>query len=515
MDHKPNNKLFEFFKERLSNPPQEDWNTPSDSIFENAMKELNAQKLSEEESNSNSKKPLLLLLLFLITAVGAYTVFDVSQGSVISVDYDASSIDENSNNKSTIVEAHNATVTTDHTSSNNSGHDNNRFDYQQSNKEVLLRTQLDKTIENSNRTSETEIKLDIDYVQSNGVTDDLINEIFIANSALLENMNTINSPLINQTKLDENSNLVTHDLKKELTELEPIRLLPIVVGDLFFEDVRRFDIDGLPYDVVVSKASSFPNKLSLGIVFNNTFTNYKMGSTKSSKFDEVSINNQNSHGNGARVFFKVPVHKGLSFVTGLSYNKVHSTSRHSATTEIESSNFNVDNGVEYFVEDMIIRTPFGTYECSLQKPIDHQALSTKSNMTNQTIVDQELSFAGIDIGLAYDFKTKNRLNYFVSSGIGINALLKTTTTLTSDIFMDGEWMWNVAPVTFEDANLQNYFINIQADAGLTYKLNEKFGLSFSTGYIHTLNSKIEHLDELNSKTILDQINLGVGFNVSF
>jgi len=501
MDH----KLFEFLKSRLSNPPQEDWNTPSDSIFENAIKELNAQKASsQKDSKSNSKKPLLLLLFLLI---GTYAVYNISQNSDISDEQTIAIKTENASNNNTIskVEGDKSIIASE----------GENIEIQKSDVENNDIASSSNNI-NSNKIIDSKINSGLTNNQFNRVSNsdtnrNIAQNTSFRNDAISENIST-------ERRIQLNSNLVINEVQKSNSpKLQQIELLPITEDLISFDNSYTLDANGLDFDpAAVTPVSNFHNKKNFGIVLNNTFTRSQMRNNKSAEFDDLNIDSQYSHGTGIKVNFKLPIHKGLSVVTGVSYNKINSKSRYEATSDIKSDNFLMDaSGDEFYVDDMIVYTPFGSHETPVVKPMNHQTLSSKSNVTNSTVIEQDVSFGSLDIGLAYDFKSSNKLSYFVSSGLGINALLKTTTSLNSTILMDGLRMWGIADQITEGADFQNYFINIHTDAGLAYRLNDKFSLSFSAGYAQTINSKVEHIDNLNSKTFLNQINLGVGFNVSF
>jgi hypothetical protein len=515
MDH----KLFKFFKSRLSNPPQEDWNTPSDSIFENAIKELNAQKFPSKDSKSNSMKPLLLLLVLLI---GTYTAYNISQTSDISDEQTVAINSDNTSNNNTTNTNQNSNIQVDQESVSKVIDDNSIVASAVEHKETKKNLEENKEIlRSTNGLNNNEV---IDTKINSGIVNDQINRVANSeiNRSISENTFVINNVISDKNSTDKqaliNSNLVIDEVQKSnSSQIQQIEFLPINKDFISFDNSYSLDAHGLDFDpIAVEPVSNFPNKKSFGVVFNNTFTNSQMRNNRSVEFDDLDIDNQYNHGTGLKLNFKLPIHKGLSFVTGLSYNKIESNSIYEATSDIESDNFLMDAlGDEYFVDDMIVYTPFGSHKMPLVKPINHQILSSKSNVTNSTVIEQDISFGSLDIGLAYDFKTSNRLSYFVSSGLGINALLKTTTSLNSTILMDGQQMWVVTDQITEGADFQNYFINIHADAGLAYRLDNRFSLTFSAGYAQTLNSKVEHIDNLNSKTFLNQINLGVGFNVSF
>lgn len=486
------NKLFDFIKSKFSSDEAEDWNTPPDFIFDNAIKKIDQQNKRRRYLWYRRMGVVSIIFLIFSSLLYLNLKIDNVEAKIIS-----EKIEGHKSPSMTTEEADSDIITT---------------------KEIIVKSE--------SNTEAYQVKENFEISKS-------ISEY--THKDVVPQSNTLHTGS-KMAKLSDTETAKTR--QQEIPEIISL------IGETSYETVngsnneKRVDITSINQlqsgikAIPVSNDKNIKLKLlpalSTELDIINEVLPVSIGFRVNSNFSAVSMKNilmnedvsltgyeKYCSGYGASVDVAKAISNRVSIKAAGQFQKINNNSLLQETSLVDVNNYSVDsNGVGAYETGMTISTPLGNYTSDISFPLDESTLNAKESMVNKTTTAQSLSYIALDLGLQYTINPKSRSAFYIGAGIGANKTISMSNHMETDIYMDDKLIDHLSaePKSLDD--LKSSFWSYYGEAGVAYALNRNSDLSMFINQRTSLSS-VKDSGVTGSETYLNQINIGVGYNIRF
>ena len=164
---------------------------------------------------------------------------------------------------------------------------------------------------------------------------------------------------------------------------------------------------------------------------------------------------------------------------------------------------------------MIIETPLGITNTKVNFNADLVEAKDGDIIENNTDIVQSLDIINLSLGSRYIFKFNNKIGLFAGSGLGFDYIFKSRNEIQTEVLMESKILTDIEMVLGNMDKLSRHYFSYYAGLGLEYKISYKFGVQLETQFKRSLSSLRISEGNLEPRTFLQQINLGLGINYQF
>ena len=488
--------LEELMRSRLldEKPADNRWNVPPDSVFEDAMNAIDADK-------KDRKKPFFIILLaaVILTVIGLLTY------------------------------RMNQRIT--HLNSEFNELKNQSFDNNVKSEDKLIINSskvipLDKKQDSSEQVKTSSAKSTNYAINSRKINYSLVNR---SNSPLLSNSQFLSSNILpaNQSeKIIPNSiassnfrneknsasliNNPVNGQSKQLTiNLLATKQLSLISNSPLI--ILQEELKSLLHPI---KKHEKENELSPFSLFSFAGANISSIHMKNMSESSFSLSGYEKY----RIGYQLGI--GLEYLlndkwalnSSLSYTAAKNRSEYKADYKYDQSNeFTNSLGEIIYLDKMVIESPMHhmtetvTFKTSNSGPVHDDMMETK------VAFEETLHFASLDIGLDYTFYETDRIKLNTGLGIRGQYLLKMNEDMDMQLYHDNHMMMEKSTSHNSMDQMNRALIAPFGRIGIDYNINDRNTIRMTGNYYHPLRS-IRHADiELDPTTYLKSIEFSVLF----
>lgn len=517
--------LESFFKKHLSDEShgEDDWNIPSDKVWENAIPEI--------QKKSGVFIPWKYILIFGFIALLGFASLLLMWNFQHSKDIiNEENVEINNENGNENIVASFDTINNKDKNANNTVLSEN------------IENITDLTIEKS----ETAIALNQNIqedkyqkpeIKSKEVKKDILNEKAIIQQNVVENLILLEN--IEKNIYSENFKFENVSSKNSLetkasttfldsTDLEVVSFITQVIiydsignkndSSSFYSNKTEVttklstDVSDLNENIGLQKSFNNKGRLGVGIYFSPTFT------ATSLKGDMISgiINTSpvflysGNYGIEAKYYLT----NKLAIVVGVGKSEIKSWSKSSVDFNYNSSTEHLMPGGEKENTSQIpMPTPFGEVNTEVTFSFDgSEEIQNGELIQSQLETHQKILYLSIPLGVEYSIINRNKINWFAEGGIRFNRSVQDGSEFTSRIIHLNNEMKVMGENITGNPDFKDIYFNYYLGTGLSYRLSEKFQISTSGRFFGNID-KVNLQD--NMTTNMQGFDLKIGINYFF
>lgn len=502
MHNSPHNRLFDFIKSKFDSAGQDEWNTPPDFIFDNAINQIKKEKLRKQKIAFKRGGFLFLFLL--------------GVSSIFYINYKVNNISsEFSTLKSQKIELH------DQAQLSNQDQQNLLTNKQSTDQEINSDTHQE-TIESNLLGNKDQKKVKAPIVNRVSNESSPLSYNASAEKVAENNIDLIEmSEFLPQNETTEIAKRKSHKLEliedvassqiPEIIEVDKISSLGLNVFD---SDRSELDINASYSEVPNSANTVLP--FTMGVSIDNNYSCFTMDNP--SVNSDMSLEGYDAHnfGLGLSLWIKKPVSKRFSIVSSLGVNRINNQSELFESSDIDMSNFVSDGtGMGAYVTEMTIETPIGNYKSDVEIIMSESEVADTDKMINNTLTEQSLTYTSLDLGMQYDIRNESKLAYYLGSGITYNRILSMNSQFETSVFMDDTIMESFYTDTNALEGYNSSFLSYYLEAGVSHSLSNHSNVSLSFGINNSLTSLKSSDSASLTNSNLKQFTLGLGYGLKF
>ena len=494
MNRQTNENLYRFIRsvlrraERSASP----WNTPPDSVFENAMVEIEA--IRQDENKRRRRRSILLLALLVPLVLGAGMVWYMVNldDKIDTLETRIESIHTAQNDKSD-----EAGQTSDPGDAGDQDQGIAQAGANDGQNIIRERTGVSNTTENKTTP----------YFNNN------LNEAIP--NASKSDVNGIKSTQSEQPGLSTTSAIRQDNMQTQAVDREQFALTSLSStwpGTEGFATSPDFNLDdnvaGIP---VVEKARSrFFVSVSGQANFSRlTMRDIPPGPPELAGYDKFYS------GGGAEVMLGYRINARLSGVLGASYSHVRNQSQMTDAMLYDSALETTDPlGNPMYSTDCDLMTPMGTHLATLQFYTSGLNGNDGDMIRNSTDIEQKLSIWTTSLGVRYKLFTRDRFDLEVGGGGSFSYVSRANHVMHTSLFLEDQYV-STTDITTDWLDYQSHnFFSAYGEFVASYRLNSAWALSLTGRASHSLSSLL-NTGTGEPRTYLRQFTLGLGIAYTF
>lgn len=491
--------LEELMRSRLldDKPADSSWNVPPDSVFEDAMKAIDAEK-------NDRRKPFFIIFLasILIIAIGLLTYRLNQRITHLNTEFNelksqAIGTEENIQNQQT-KSITSGSISNEGTSQNTS------------NTEEVSTLQTKST----NNTSTKNIR----YKNNSNISTYNSSSLFInppSSKILEDNVKQKNNLFAGNTSIIEKEKKNVSPIEKSLNRLNLVINKLATKQFLILSDHKIIDLpeemSSLLHPIKKLAKERDNSPISLFGFAGANFSSIHMTNMSDSKFsltgyEEYCLGYQ--FGFGAEYQLK----SRWSLNGNLSYTVAKNRSVYESDYKYDQNNEYTNNvGEVIYQDDIIIESPMHamtenvSFKNSSSGPVHEEMMQTK------VAFDQILHFANLNLGIDYTIHESDKTR--ISAGLGLRGqyLLSMKEDMDMQMYHDSHMMMEKTASHNSLENMNRALLAPYGKIGFDYKLNDRNSIKLTGNYYHPLTSIRQTDSEVDPSTYLKNIEFSVLF----
>jgi hypothetical protein len=482
--------LETYFKKHLTeeNPGEDNWNVPSDEVWENVLPEI-------QKTKGVFVPWKYLYIIGGIIAIILLALFFWPSNSPVNTNEKIESIttiEEKTKNEIT------QPISTETTENLPSEAERNTIETKQNNTE---------TKQNTAEKSET-----TDYAKEpiNNVEAEVTKTAESNNysSSKQENLN-IEDKAQNQGSFLTITKYGSQNEEAQITRLTPrtFDFLTVTIADNSLLSNSNQPVSQI--DLPDEKKEPFDNKgkFGIGIFYAPAFTSTNLKGNPNS--GEIETSNQLFYTNNWGLEVKYFISNRFSLYVGLGRSEVNTFSK-------SLTDFNYDLSTEHLMPDgakentspVMMLTPFGDVSTEITYQFPGSAeIPNGEQMYSVIETDQQVRYLAIPFGAEYNILRFSHFDWFASGELNYNRALKDATQFSSRIVHHGSDMDVVAEKMMGNPAFTKSYLGFDVGTGLNYQFSKSFQISGSANYFGNI-TKVNVQD--NMSTYVNGFNLKIG-----
>lgn len=500
--------LESFFKKHLSDetPGGDDWNVPSDSVWENALPEIN-------------KKSGVFIQWKYIYIIGILAMIGLAIGFFVwnsqpldTTNYDNTLDIITENNKNNNIQ--NTVIAIDSTIIENDEH--------QKIEQITLVNES-RNINEKNSTSEQDaLQYDTpeNNEQLNTFSEEDVQSIKLGATIVNNNVAGLESEKnqlddsekeITEANIEEGVTIITQDIiSMSMDDNTTEDSIPLVSEGTITQqktDVEFGDVE--PLDL---QKENFNNKgkISVGIFFAPTFTSTYLNGEKISGI----VNTSPVYLYSSNFGFDVKYHLSnkLTLVSGVGNSEVKSWSKSAVDFGYDSSTEHImETGEKENISPIPMPTPFGEVGTMVSYRFDgSENIPDGDMMLSEMETHQKILYLSIPIGVEYNIINNGRLSWFAEGGFHLNTSVLDGSEFTSRIIHYGNEMNVMTEEVTASPNYKEFYLSGYLGTGLGYRFSKSFQFNASARYFGNL-TKVNLQDNMTTNVRGFTLKLGINY----
>lgn len=474
----PRDPIYNAFREKLEPTKIENelWNLPPDSVFTNAMDEVNSKKAN--------RRPILIPWLigtFFLVAIGlGFILFSSSEGS------------ENVKPSSAVASLVDQTLVNDKNS-------------------PILNNIIKEPSQGLSHS-----KKEIPSAKATPLTASRGSQNQIYNPQTPSKISSALSPITIDSSDETNAiDLVekSETQKKDREVLEHHLLAKISLGALPNPEVKAVKINMTP-KISETHNSNWSIKILSGITLSNlVMTNID----KNAPFDLYGYEKYNLSGPNISVSLERNLSKKLNVGLSLSFNKIKNKSRleQSMLYDKVNENSTTAGNVAYDTQ-VAYETPVGLFSQTLAFSALENQFQNADQLEMQTDFEQIFDLLSIGLYAQYTFLDKEKWSLFSELGLQYNQILRSKSAYnTTLLFKDQVFYEEVSRTAPEMKSLVSNYTSVTFGLGLNYQVNDRMHFVVQSSFDTSLRSIRDSGDIVQPKTYVRSIKIGLGLKHNF
>lgn len=520
--------LESFFKKHLSDESsgEDDWNIPSDKVWENAIPEI--------QKKSGVFIPWKYIFIFGVIAIFGFASLLVLWNLQPSKDLiNEEKFEINNENRNTNIVASFDTVNNEITNSINtylseSFLHNNELSIDKSETALVVENNQnfqDNTDLKSRINSKKEKK---EFLEKN----EMFQQNIAENSNLLENSNSNNSSdIIGIENVSEKNNNLETETNTILLDSAESKVVSFSTQEIIQQPKENksdssysysnqtsettklgVDVSDLKEDIKLQNSFNKKGKIGFGLYFSPTITATSLKGDMISGIINTSPVFLYSSNYGLQV--KYYLTNKLAIIAGVGKSEIKSWSK-------SSVNFNYNSNTEYLMPDgekenssqIPMPTPFGEVNTEVTFRFDgNEQIQNGELMQSQLETHQKILYLSIPLGVEYSIVNRNKINWFAEGGIRFNRSVQDGSEFTSRISHLNNEMKVMGENITGNPDFKDIYFNYYLGTGLGYQLSETFQITAAGRYFGNID-KVNLQD--NMTTNMKAFDLKIGINYFF
>lgn len=494
--------LESFFKKKLSDetPGEDQWNMPSDEVWENAR-----PRFQRKRGLFIQRKYLIAIALIALIGMAAFVfVWNQDAPEIISAEdlvvheSDADPTNNKTELATEFVASESITIIDEEKKNSldemkppaaeepNENQPENTKDKQQapSVKAIAMNSSnLDKEIDILNSDAEiadqsalNKEALIIDSIK----TDDVIYQSITKDSLI--------HYAEESAKRTHPDSAFLADSNTNNTEIDQVDE-PFVLKNITFEDQGKF---------------------AFGLYFAPTLTNTYLRGDMVSGMSKTSPVYLYSSDYGLEV--KYHISNKLALVTGIGKSEIRSWSKSDVDFTYDLSTEQIlENGEKENTSPIPMSTPFGQINTEVTyRFAGSDQIADGELMQSEMETHQKILYSSIPLGVEYKMMNKNRWAWLAEGGMAFNRSVRDGSEFSSKIIHTGMEMEVTQEKAMSDPDFKQIYLSYYAGTGLSYRISKSFQLSSSLRYFGNIN-KVNLQDHMTTNVRGFNFKIGVYF----
>lgn len=475
-----NDKLFRFLRQKLISKqlPDQEWNTPPDSVFEAAMLDLES---SQNEDKADNPFWILFVPIFMIII----NVYNTQSNTHPRLDSQAKFKTANS----IVQEEFPVSVGTKISTSDPILKDSKNI----LDKKRILNSELNLTQVNQN------------YASAASIIDDTQSQNTIHTKKSTQRLNSV----VEKKIIDEHLVSNQKDLfisRESLTAPLIEKILP--------QYLEKNNYDLQPFMVKISESET-QSKLSLGILANTNLSTFSMSNIDQNSPQLKNYDNYHSGSSyGLQIDYKI--NSKIAAVFDFGYTEFSNSSTLSQSFDYDKNKEFLDgNGNPHFANDFPMHSPIGTHFISTQFSVGEIASTQRSSIDQFTNSSQIFKALYTGVGLRYNIYNNSAFEIYTGLGINYTQIISFEESMSSDMYMSNKHVDQLFVINDDRNSIVSSIFSSYLEAGLRYSIFDNAKLHFRVQLLDSFNSLRTKINSTDPSTYLKQYNIGGGMLFDF
>ena len=495
--------LESFFKKHLTDETSggDDWNMPSDSVWENALPQI--------QKKSGVFIPWKYLYILGLISIVGFTILLFLWNFRSTIPTTNNDITELTTDNSNQDQASNTIIISDSIEKK----DNVQNEIAENNNDVYeSKKQIEKLL------IEPDKKILAENSVKNVVPETKPNTLIIKEKT--EKTSSEKKTILNTNVLDELTTITPEDITSEQlisivdsidnqSHANNIVDLPVIIDigvspqeDEFVESEENAKKQKKKTEPVELKG-----KIGVGVYFSPTLTStYLRGETINGVMNTAPVF---LYSGNYGLEIKYYLTNKLAIVSGVGRLEIKSWSKSSVDFNYNTSTeYNMPTGEKENTSPIPMPTPFGEIntEVTYRFPGSDE-IPDGEILQSELEIHQDVRYLSIPLGIEYNFLNRSRLSWFAEGGLGYNRAMKDAAKFSSRIIHTGEEMNVFGEEMTSHPTYKNYYFNYYVGTGLSYPITTLVHTNASLRY----NGNISNVNlQNNMSTNVHGLNLKIG-----
>lgn len=193
----------------------------------------------------------------------------------------------------------------------------------------------------------------------------------------------------------------------------------------------------------------------------------------------------------------------------LQYNKINNNSQYTQSSPVDQNNMSIVNNQREYAMPMEIITPLGSHMMNSKILFDENELVSNLISTSSDISQHLISY-GLGVSAQYSFIRTQKINSYFGVNLSHHFIQDLNSGFQTKVEMDGRLKKQF------DTNPKNMikaykdYNTLSAQLGIDYSINQRFNLVINSSIGRSLNSLTLTQTDTDPKTYLQYITTGVG-----
>ncbi len=173
----------------------------------------------------------------------------------------------------------------------------------------------------------------------------------------------------------------------------------------------------------------------------------------------------------------------------ITYNRTQNHSLYQSVESYDSSNEFINvNGETIYRSDMTIQTPLGIIYDQMEMDVTGQTLSNGEQMTNKTHIHQRLNFLSLNAEISHRLYQLNQFELLVSVGLSLNRMMNCNQDLEISMYHDQDMMGSQNYSYQSIENIRTYFAGSHLGINARKSFANRTFIQIGANYNRFLNS---------------------------
>lgn len=495
MDHKNENaynELDKLFQSRLKEQRSgsEEWNTPSDDVFEKAMAQIEPKK---------DRKPFFLWFLLPLFFLAMLGIILFQHQRVQDLEEKIYSL----NHKDQVTLSNSNSETTENTNISD-GNGLTRTE----NAEVFDTKQIEDGEEGPS------IMKDIPSNQNITVANSVKPDILTTENSLhnrdihtpKNNSFTLNQDELNNTSenLNEFSSPVSFD-----RNFETLNALSGIQSRLdYIHDLQAPPVLHQPHLNNEKGGGFYPMLIWSSELSTIHMTNLPVATFSLKAYDDYYLGYAFGVGLSQGIKNKWRLDYALTYHN--QYNQSHFQNEllYDSSKEVQQTNGNVE-----YTADVQIVSPIGGHDEKVSLQLRQSQIQDQEKLINDTYIDQKYHSLGLSLVPNYQFSNNDKIDFSVGVGARLHYLFGFNETMYLSLYHDGNHLASEEISSDQSSMLNRIYGGLYGRADFKYNINDHYSVGLQSGYYRSLTSLKKQKSTDQAKTYLSTLNLNLTFSL--